>query len=128
VEWARRLDQESDNWRAALDWAIKQEEAESALRLSGALTEYWHITFGGVEGLRWADAALNLPDSHGPLARSAWRARALLTAGWLSDTNRAVTQWMEESLDIYREHGDRAHIAEALMRLGGAHRSLRAYL
>src|SRR5215204_2923767 len=41
--WLDRLEQEHDNMRAALSWAIKYEEAELALRLGGALRWFWYM-------------------------------------------------------------------------------------
>jgi len=120
VEWMGRLDTEADNLRAALTWALEQADAEAALRMTGALCEYWWISDRqNMEGFQWLSAALRLPANQGALERSVWRARALMAAGWLglhteSPTRRA---WLEESLSIYRELGDRPGTAEALMRL-----------
>jgi predicted ATPase/class 3 adenylate cyclase/tetratricopeptide (TPR) repeat protein len=118
--WMKRLDQENDNLRAALSWALKTDEAAAALRLTGALIEFWNIRFYGSEGRRWLETALNLQASHGSLARSAWRARALVGAGGLAgDTDLAACQSrVEESLSIYRELGDKAGMAYALLILG----------
>ncbi|MGI8550310.1 MAG: hypothetical protein ACR2PL_05840 [Dehalococcoidia bacterium] len=35
--WMQRLDADQDNLRAALEWAVAAERAETALRLVGAL-------------------------------------------------------------------------------------------
>jgi tetratricopeptide (TPR) repeat protein len=120
MKWLSRLEHESDNWRAALTWALEQQDAEAALRLTCALQGYWNDTLNGAEGSRWAEAALNLPDSQGPLARSAWRAGALVTAAKLGrDANQTIRRaWMDEAISIYREQGDQAQVAAALMELG----------
>jgi predicted ATPase len=59
--WLHRLDQETDNLRAALRWATHQkriEEVQMALRLAGALWLYWYIRCRWDEGLRWSEAVL----------------------------------------------------------------------
>jgi predicted ATPase len=41
--WLGYLEREHDNFRAALSWALQRGEAELALRLSGALGEFWYL-------------------------------------------------------------------------------------
>ena len=119
VEWLSRLDAETDNLRAALTWALEQEDAEAALRMTGALFE-WNLGYPeNTEYFQWLSAALRLPANQGALERSAWRARALMGTGWLGQHAKLATRrsWLEESLSIYREQGDRAGAGEVLMRL-----------
>ena len=56
--WLDRLEQEHDNMRAALSWAIEHEEAELALRVGGALRWFWYMEGYYGEGRRWLEAAL----------------------------------------------------------------------
>ena len=56
--WSTRLDCDHDNFRAALAWALSAGEADSALRLVGALEPYWETRGHIVEGRRWLTAAL----------------------------------------------------------------------
>jgi|SRR5579859_468847 len=120
--WLNRLSREDDNFRAALEWALETDEAESALRLAGALRWYWDLKNYNLEARRWLAAALDLKASQGPLARSAWRAKALLgvfPVGEETPDLRAARQSrLEESLSIYRELGDKVGMAEALGWLG----------
>jgi predicted ATPase/transcriptional regulator with XRE-family HTH domain len=52
-----RLEQDHDNLRAALDWAVDYDP-EGALRLSGALAQFW-LTRGHLsEGRQWIERAL----------------------------------------------------------------------
>ena len=53
--WFERLDAENDNLRAALSWLLEQGEGELALRLSGALGEFWHVRGHLEEGGRWLE-------------------------------------------------------------------------
>lgn len=107
------LELEHDNLRAALAWAIAQDEGEVALRLIASLWRFWHLRGYLTAGRRWADAVLALPSAS---VRTADRARALWAAGgvayWQTDppTVRATT---EEALAIARELGDRVILAEA---------------
>ena len=86
VEWFSRLELEIDNLRAAIGWALEQEDAEAALRMTGALWE-WNLGYPeNKELFQWLSAALRLPGNQGALQRSAWRARALMGAGMRRST------------------------------------------
>ncbi len=78
--WARRLEEEIDNFRAALWWATAQEAPAFSLRLVGALAEFWWLRGWLPEGRWWFDQALARPGESPP----AIRARALLGAGTLA--------------------------------------------
>jgi predicted ATPase/DNA-binding CsgD family transcriptional regulator len=120
VEWLSRLDTEADNLRTAFTWALDQEDAEAALGMSGALWEYAFChERENMETFQRLSAALRLPANQGALERSACRARALMGAGRLGLHTDLATRrsWLEESLSIYRELGDRAGTAEVLMHL-----------
>ena len=83
-----------------------------ALQLAVALWEFWRARGHFAEGSRWLDDAL----ARNP-ERSALRARALFAAGAF-DVRRGrvdrVVRLGEESVEIYRELGDRGATAEAL--------------
>ena len=58
LEWLGRLEQEQDNLRAALAWALESDHAtldgeELALRLSGALRRFWRMRGHFHEGRSW---------------------------------------------------------------------------
>src|SRR5215204_2595194 len=102
--WLHRLEQEHDNMRAALSWAIEREEAELALRLGGALRWFWYMEGYYGEGRRWLEAALG--KDWGAAAEA--RARALEGVGWLAsgqgDLDRAQAA-AEEGLKLTTEAG-----------------------
>jgi predicted ATPase len=110
------LEQEHDNLRLAIEWALQQAVGESALRLSGALGWFWWIRNYHTEGRRWLDRALaNRPE------RTATRMKALHALGWLEHHQRALDEArasLMECLAIAREFDDRWAIAWALHALG----------
>jgi predicted ATPase len=69
VVWLQRLEAEHDNLRAALGWALERSEAETAVRLSGALFEFWMMHGHWSEGRRWLEAALALDHVVAPASR-----------------------------------------------------------
>ena len=81
--WLDRLKQDHDNMRAALSWAIEQEEATLALRVGGALRWFWYMEGYYGEGRRWLEAALG--KNWGAAAAEA-RARTLEGVGWLASS------------------------------------------
>jgi non-specific serine/threonine protein kinase len=96
--WLQRLQPELDNFRMALMWFVVHEPA-AAVRLAGALGEYWDHANLYAEGRQWMQRALAVA----PAAPLDLRARALLWAGWLAhqlgdfaraelDLTEAVTQ------------------------------------
>lgn len=81
LAWLDRLEDEQDHLRVALAWTISEGEVELALRLSGALTQFWQIRGHFTEGLGWLRGALALD---GAAALPACRARALWGVGFMS--------------------------------------------
>jgi tetratricopeptide (TPR) repeat protein len=110
------FDLEAANLRAALDFALEQADAESALRLLGALGDYWHLRGQSLAGLNLARAALELAPKSTPRTR----ARALRAAGRMAVCVRATTAqaWLEQSLTVCREHDDSGGAARAMLELG----------
>ena len=122
------LDSESDNLRVALAYCTGDpEEAEpgepvwsrkeTALRLAGALGNYWTIRGQMREGLEWLEGALAFGGS------GLTRAAALAEAGWMHaglgryEIARTI---LTEAVEICRDLGDRAALAAALRKRGVA--------
>jgi predicted ATPase/DNA-binding XRE family transcriptional regulator len=61
-----RLEIELDNFRAALDWAAQNEDAELGLRLAGALGWFWNRRARWHEGRAWLEMFVTA-DDHVPL-------------------------------------------------------------
>jgi predicted ATPase/DNA-binding CsgD family transcriptional regulator len=117
TRWLDRLEDEHDNLRAALRWAIEAHDAELALRLGVALQRYVDVRGDLHEGQRWLEDALALDaPTAAPL-----RARALHVAGrlaWLRGDYALATARHRESLALYRGLRDDSGVALALQNLG----------
>jgi predicted ATPase/class 3 adenylate cyclase len=102
--WLERLEQEHDNMRAALSWALEHDVAELALKLSGALQWFWNMAGYYGEGRSWLEAALA---GNGRTTAEA-RAKVLEGLGWLAnqqgDLDRAEAA-AEEGLKLCAEAG-----------------------
>jgi predicted ATPase/DNA-binding CsgD family transcriptional regulator len=115
--WLDYLEEEHDNFRAALGWSLDAGEVAMALRLSTALARFWIVRGYEAEGWRWLTRALAAPGA----GTSHWRARTLLWAGnvgWQHGKFDAITALVEESLPLLEESGDRWGVAVALNHLG----------
>jgi predicted ATPase/DNA-binding SARP family transcriptional activator len=115
--WLDRLESEHGNLRAALSWAVKSREAESALRLAGALEPFWEARGHISEGRRWLAEAL----ASAPVAAAAVRARALFGASRLARIHgeHAYEQrLLEESVALHRKGGDQRGLIFSLAHLG----------
>ena len=77
--WYRRCDTELGNFRAALGWSIDEGRGDIALRLAGALWQFWRRTGEFTEGRGWLRKALAM--SAGDAVS---RGRALWGAAWLA--------------------------------------------
>ena len=115
--WLERLEQEHDNLRAALHWSAEHGEAETALRLGGALCGCWSVRGRLSEGRYWMERALTGSKE----VVASVRAKALRGAGLLAlsqhDHDRGE-MLCGESLALYRELGDTRGMAISLNLLG----------
>jgi non-specific serine/threonine protein kinase len=112
-EQLRRLDQDHENLRAALRFSLDAEDGETALRLAGALWQFWWMRGYLDEGAAWLESALRFAERATPLTR----ARALHAAGKLARERGEYaygTEVTEASLRTFREQGDLAGTALAL--------------
>ncbi len=120
IEWFDKLDLEQDNLRATLNWFIKKQDAEMAIRLSGTLVRYWGVRGFMHEARQWLEQALKLREN----ASMPALANALSGAGWLSIEFGEYAQaeaFCKESLMLYQKLDDVRGMALAYHRLGGAY-------
>ncbi len=126
VKYFKRLDQELDNIRAAMDWTIQTHQAIQVFRLATALNFFWAAGFYFIGSNRssvgeWERnliKALSLPEG---LNRSAERAKALNALGFLPWSDQSPVNprhEIDQALSIGRELGDTAIVAQALCNLG----------
>ncbi len=116
--WLKQLEAEHHNLRMALHWFVEHGAAESALRLSSALSWFWYLHGFLREGCGWLERVLVLPGASG---RTRYRAKALYSVGGLARFLGNFTlarSHLEESLALWRELGDRQGCAYTLARLG----------
>jgi predicted ATPase/class 3 adenylate cyclase len=121
-----QLEEELDNLRAALGWALTTNP-EAELRLASSLMWFWHIHPRQTEGLDWLGKGLDrVQSSHNPNGtpiNPIVRAKALAAAGVMHANViqcKSAEAELEESLSIYRELGTdgKAGVAFALEWLG----------
>jgi predicted ATPase/DNA-binding CsgD family transcriptional regulator len=115
--WLRGLEADHDNLRAALRWAIAQQDAEPALRMCAALATFWRIHGHLAEGRRWFGQALELQAGTSVLLR----AKALGGSGVLAYAQGdypAAQAKFEQGLHLAEEAGDKPLMARALGNLG----------
>ena len=116
--WFAHLEADRDNLRAALEWSSRDAgEAESGLRLAGALWWFWFVRSHFTEGRRSFQQLSEAGQGASPVVR----ARALKGAGVLAVAQgefEAAGGFLDESLDLSRSVGDRREIAWALGWLG----------
>ncbi|HMA38307.1 MAG TPA: tetratricopeptide repeat protein, partial [Chloroflexia bacterium] len=122
-QWLAQLEQEHDNLRAALRWALSQPDGEQAARLAGALWPFWDAHGHWQEGQRWLEAVL----AHPHRASGAVRARLLQGAATLAYNQgdlAAASPLFAQSLALWREVGDPREIAAVLYHQGLIARAL----
>jgi len=102
--WLTAIDQEHDNLRASLDWAVDNDDAETALMIAGGTAWPHWLTGGVVEGKRWLDDAFACAGD----ADERTRALALTGRGLLEFLIGATQddEDLETALEIFERHGD----------------------
>ena len=109
--WLDRLERDHDNLRAALDWLEASGESELALRIAGAVWEFWCLRGYPAEGWRRLEDLLRT-DERPTMAR----AKALTGAAHLAPGLASPVAYRlraEQALALHRELGDAWGIAYA---------------
>jgi predicted ATPase/class 3 adenylate cyclase len=112
------LEREHDNCRAALDFCVVSADAQTHLRLVGAIHWFWLIRGYYREGRARLDDALSRPDAQ---EITTPRARALNGAALLAtfqNDSQAARPLLEQSGEIWRTLGEKRSLAMVLNNLG----------
>jgi predicted ATPase len=115
-EWLERLETEHDNVRAVLAWAL-EHDAQTALRLAGAMWWFWRYRAHITEGRSWLERAVAAT----PDGTTRERVKALHGAGVLArqqSDNEQAAMLLEKALALAREIGDERGVADGLASLG----------
>jgi predicted ATPase/DNA-binding SARP family transcriptional activator len=115
--WLPRLEEEHDNLRSALRWALEDDAGDIGLRLVGSLRWFWTFRSHVNEGYDWARRMLERSPAGGATAA---RAKALWTAGvmaWLRQ-DPVARDLLEESVEVWRVVGEARGLGYALQHLG----------
>ena len=120
--WLERLEEDLDNLRVAMKFFLEREQGEKALRLMGALGNFWQIRGYFTEGRQWLKSALALTENEKiHLDTLKTRAKALRWAGSLAkyqgDYHNAQN-YLEEGVAIAKAVGDTAEVAHCYSNLG----------
>ena len=132
LEWSTILNNEYDNIRAALEWALSKD-IEAALRLVGAIPFFWLTKGYSAEGYRWAKEVLekakaytnNNPDV-GKRFFSAHAKAYLALSRMATDLgdNEVVCSAAGESVALARKSGDKQILSYALAHLASGKANL----
>ncbi|MFL5697860.1 MAG: tetratricopeptide repeat protein [Ktedonobacteraceae bacterium] len=115
VIWLEQLEREHDNLRTALRWLVEGEEVEMALRLAGALCQFWVVRGHLSEGRQWLEGMLS--GSNLETVSMRVRAKALNGAGVMAYTQGDYGHakvLCQESLELFRKLGNRHGIASSV--------------
>src|SRR5205085_708074 len=120
IAWFARLEDEHDNMRAALEFALDSGDPLSGLRLAVAIRRFWSI-HGQLDAARelyaeGIDHFASLEDIRGQALAKENLGLLELTAG---DVPKAV-RWLTEARDLAREAGVNHEIAAASRSLAAA--------
>ena len=113
--WSRRLDEEHDNLRAALDF-LREDEPDECLQLAGALGWFWATRPPFAEASRRLEDALATSAESGRLRARALRCLAALDS-YEGRTAEALSR-LEQALELWRTVGDDVELMETRNELG----------
>ncbi len=118
VTWLKRLDDDAENVRTALEWALEADQ-EFALRLALAMAIYWrtHSMLEGFERLRQVVGLIGATEEPSPHTPSSLQIRALAAAAtlaWLSGNAAIGLPWAERAVALAADVDDDVARYEAL--------------
>lgn len=114
ARWLDRLEEEHNNFRAALAWAARSRNIEAELRLGAALSGFWATRGYLHEGQQRLEKMLTTLSTN---VSAAIRAKALNSLGiltFLLGDFRVAETVLEESLSLWQKVGDPEGIANVM--------------
>ena len=115
LSWTRRLEEEHDNLRAALD-DLRDRDPLGHLRLAGSLGWFWGARSHFAEGSRRLEEALASATDDGRLT-----ARALTSLAFADVDETYTRERLEQAIELWRGVGDETELATTRDLLGWAH-------
>jgi predicted ATPase len=116
--WLEYLEAEVENLRTALTWAIANQQAQIALRMTIMLGDFWSMRGHLFEGQDWLNRALALAES---CAYPHLRAQALIAAAQIAHMRgdyQGQASLAAESLDLCRAQALTPTLPRAFYHLG----------
>lgn len=114
----KAIETESDNVRAAMEWAASAHRTLPGLRLASRLGRYWSIRSEYSEGVFWLRRMMAAPDAAAYLVEHAW---ALFFVGYMAffkGDRSTMHQALNQGIEMARACGDRRCEAYTLDFLG----------
>ncbi len=108
-----RLAAEHENVREAIAWSIETGEAGIGLRIAEAVWRFWQQRGHLAEGRRLVERLLALPAAAAPTVERAKGLTALAGLAYWQGDYAPVGAAYTEALEIFRDSGDRADLAQA---------------
>ena len=112
AEWMRRIEDELDEFRSAMSWALEQDPA-TTLEIATGLGWYWGMGGRVSEGRHWLAAAL--PKASSP---TLMYGKALIHAGWLArlqGETEVGASFHTQSLEVLRQFDDPVELGLGLV-------------
>jgi tetratricopeptide (TPR) repeat protein len=105
VAWLGRLEDERDNFRAALGWSLERGDSQLALRLIGSLRRAWVARGYLSETRTWLEAAFE-EEVAGPVHVAAKARYGLGRVALVQGDYEQAIPALEQSARLFREFGD----------------------
>jgi predicted ATPase/DNA-binding CsgD family transcriptional regulator len=117
LTWLDRLEQEHDNLRTALNWALENREDETAFRLGGALWRFWVIHGYLSEGRQWLERIL-LTSNDVPIEKKAKVLNGAGALAWVQGDYEIARRFHTKCLELRKMIEDEVGIAGSHHNLG----------
>jgi len=114
--WRKRLEDEHDNLRSALEWGL-EHDPEACLRLASALYRFFDLRDSPQEALKWLEKALFRTEIFQTVDRARALAKAAGSAASLYLEEKSE-QYAKEAFELGTRLDDKVSMAHALFILG----------